>query len=228
MLPVLAQETEYRTLKPGMKGEDVLRMKTRLHELGYLDAGASGGYYSATVDAVKAFQKKAGLEVNGKYASSEMLELLFSEAAPTRNGKPVKPTPSPTPEAENLIRYGMKDSNEVRQIQRRLSELGYFSSSITGNYFEVTEKAIEAFQKKADLPVYGKAIDENTMNALFSESAPAKDWPPAATATPLPTPTVRPVITRAPDATPRPALYYGDTSGAVHEMQQRLIELKYG
>lgn len=218
----------YEPLTYYMKDSDGVRqMQLRLKELGYLKSGATGGYYKETAAAVEAFQRNAGLEVNSRLAGAEMLELLFSENAPTVDGGLFMPTPEPTPEPAGTLSFGMKDSDGVRQAQKRLTELGYFSSSITGNFFEATQKAFEEFQAKVGLTVYGKTIDEETLRALYSESAPSKDASPSATVTPLPTPTPKLVITPAPDATPRPALYYGSTSDGVREMQERLKELKY-
>ena len=218
----------YEPLTYYMKDSDgVRRMQLRLKELGYLKAGASGGYYKETAAAVEAFQKMAGLEVNSRLASAEMLQLLFSDEAPTVDGGLFVPTPEPTPEPTGSLTFGMRDSDGVRQAQKRLQELGYFSNSITGNFFEATQQAFEAFQAKAGLKVYGKAIDDQTLKALFSESAPSRNASPSATVTPMPTPTPTPVYTVSPDATPRPALHYGETSESIREMQKRLKELGY-
>ena len=224
-----AQESaSYEPLTYYMKDSDGVRdMQKRLKQLGFFKAGATGGYYKETAAAVEAFQKTAGLEVNGRLASEEMLQLLFSDKAPTVDGDLFTPTPAPTPEPTGSLTFGMRDSDGVRQAQKRLYELGYFSSSITGNFFEATQLAVEAFQAKAGLKVYGKVIDDQTLKALFSESAPAKDASPSATVTPMPTPTPTPAYTAAPDATPRPAVHYGETSDQIREMQLRLKELGY-
>ena len=92
------ERTVYSPLTYEMKDSDEVRnMQKRLKELGYFSSSATGGYYSATAKAVEAFQKKAGLEVNGKLASSEMLALLFSDDAPPAKDVVATPTPSPTP-----------------------------------------------------------------------------------------------------------------------------------
>lgn len=87
--------TQYRTLYRGRSGEDVFMVQMRLKELGYYTGTVTGGYYGGTINAVKAFQKDNGLEVDGA-AGEKTQALLFSAAfdptpAPT-------PTPSPTPE----------------------------------------------------------------------------------------------------------------------------------
>lgn len=222
------KDAVYQPLKYEMKDSDEVRaMQERLKELGFFDAGITGGYYGVTADAVREFQKAAGLEVNRKLASGEMLALLFSDDAPAANGVQPTATPVPTATPDVVLAYGLKNNEKVRQIQKRLKELGYYTSSITGNYFDVSRRAIEAFQIKAGLEVDGMVLNSKTMALLFSESAPAANWSPSATATPMPTATPRPVYTVVPNATPRPALFYGDTSEAIREMQKRLKDLKY-
>ena len=224
-----AQTTSaYAPLTYGTEDSDEVRaMQKRLGLLGYFDDYVSGGYWKVTANAVAAFQRAAGLPENGRLASSETLTRLFADDAPMADGGVYEPTPAPTPEPSGVLEFGMKDSDGVRQAQKRLAELGYFSSSVTGNFFDATKTAFEAFQKQAGLKVSGKIIDEETLSELFSESAPSKGASPSATVTPLPTATPKPVITPAPDATPRPALYYGDTSEDIQKMQERLKELKY-
>lgn len=71
--------TETRTLKRGMKGEDVRKLQSRLIELGY-DLpiyGADGEYGSETVAAVKAFQVDRGLDADG-IAGEKTLAALYA------------------------------------------------------------------------------------------------------------------------------------------------------
>nr|DAE37217.1 MAG TPA: N acetylmuramidase [Caudoviricetes sp.] len=66
--PTPDEETEVRkTLKRGMKGEDVRRLQQRLMDLGYAlpKYGVDGDYGSETATAVKAFQRDRGLQVDG-------------------------------------------------------------------------------------------------------------------------------------------------------------------
>ena len=85
-----AQATSYSTLTYGLRDNDeVSNMQRRLRELGFFDGNATGGYWDQTASAVKAFQEAAGLPVDRKTASAEMLALLFSSDAPTADGKPV-------------------------------------------------------------------------------------------------------------------------------------------
>ena len=67
-----------RLLKKGMSGNDVRELQLNLLKLGYAlpKYGADGGYGMETVEAVKAFQKKNGLEADGVYGSNTHKSLL--------------------------------------------------------------------------------------------------------------------------------------------------------
>lgn len=71
--------SEYETLREGSKGNDVVEMQECLVQLGYL-ADVTGVYDSATVAAVKAFQKNNGLSVDGA-AGNDTLKKLYSNNA---------------------------------------------------------------------------------------------------------------------------------------------------
>ena len=68
---------EYKDLKKDDTGDEVDALQYRLVELGYLTKLPSGKYDSKTITAVKAFQKKAGVEATG-IADAATQKLLFS------------------------------------------------------------------------------------------------------------------------------------------------------
>jgi len=69
----------FSVLKRGASGPEVIRLQERLQLLGYLppDALIDGVYGTATVNAVKEFQRKSGLTVDGD-AGPETQTRLFS------------------------------------------------------------------------------------------------------------------------------------------------------
>lgn len=69
------------TLKTGDTGEAVKKVQSRLKSLGYFDGEVAGNYQSMTKAAVEAFQKTAGLSVDGE-CGINTLEALFSDSAP--------------------------------------------------------------------------------------------------------------------------------------------------
>ena len=70
-------------LKKGSKGDEVLKLQTRLLELGYLSGKADGDFGNKTKDAVEAFQSVAGLPVNGEVDEATWNK-LFSPNTPAK------------------------------------------------------------------------------------------------------------------------------------------------
>lgn len=85
--------TTYVTLQKGMKNSTAVQtLQARLIELGYLNDKADGAFGNNTLEAVKAFQKAAGLTVDG-VATAEVQTALYALDAPEA------PTPTPDPAA---------------------------------------------------------------------------------------------------------------------------------
>ncbi len=80
----------------GSRGDKVVKLQERLKELGYYTGSADGVAGSATVSAIKAFQKKNGLKQTGN-ADADTQALLYSANALSANAAatPV-PTAAPT------------------------------------------------------------------------------------------------------------------------------------
>ena len=76
------------------------------------------------------------------------------------------PAPSPTP---GLLNSGSQ-GGEVRRLQVRLQDLGYYRGSIDGDYGTGTKTAVQTFQKINGLDADGIA-GQKTLTALYSESA---------------------------------------------------------
>jgi len=76
------QPEEGRTLSKGMKGEDVKAVQVRLAALGYYDGKLDGSYGDATRDAVKLFQARNGMTVDGKVGPRTLAKLNASSAVP--------------------------------------------------------------------------------------------------------------------------------------------------
>lgn len=74
--------TEYETLRSGSKGDQVVRLQTRLIQLGYLKGSADGIYGTKTGDAVSDFQKGAGLTPTGT-ADSDTQRALYAVDIPS-------------------------------------------------------------------------------------------------------------------------------------------------
>ena len=73
---------------------------------------------------------------------------------------------------QGTFKYG-STGDDVKAIQRRLKELGFFSGTLGGHYLTLTQDAVKAFQKAAGLTVDG-ICGKKTLPALFSDKAPSK------------------------------------------------------
>ena len=71
---------KFRQLAKGSKGEDVRTLQLRLLELGYEPGDADGQFGSGTREAVKAFQKRNSLSVDG-IAGKQTQTMLYSREA---------------------------------------------------------------------------------------------------------------------------------------------------
>ncbi len=201
---VLLLNAEYRTLENGDDGDDVKRVQEALKSLGYLDANATGKFRSATEKAVRDFQEAHGLKASGK-ADIETQKQLFDGSAMPKGGM-IAPTPAPDSalgdvsdmviagDGEAIEEYPYKKKlvrgstgADVKQVQTRLTELGFFSGPISGNYMNQTMAAVKAFQTHNGMKSDG-ITGEDTWNALFN-TADVVD----AASTPRPTPEPTPV-----------------------------------
>ena len=88
--PTVAPPEKIILLKSGSTGEEVSILQARLKELGYLDGEIDGIYGAATKEAVKAFQKRNGLSVDGA-AGQQTQGRLYTDKA-----KPAPTPPEPT------------------------------------------------------------------------------------------------------------------------------------
>ncbi|MBO7664033.1 MAG: peptidoglycan-binding protein [Clostridia bacterium] len=185
----LIYSTRYRPLRYGAKGDDVKALQTRLMELGYYKAKVSGNYLEVTQSAVVTFQKINALERTG-IADPETQEVLFSASALDASQEPkakVTPTPAPdlahylvddtrdnpVPMPEEPVAYTKKLKNGssgklVKQLQERMTVLGYYDGPISGNFMVKTTRAVKKIQSQNALEANG-VVDETTWNLIFND-----------------------------------------------------------
>lgn len=172
-------------IRSGSTGETVEKMQLRLKELGYYDGDTTGVCDAATVAAIKLFEGKHGLTADGEMDGTDQAILFGATAMAASVVVTPTPTPTLTPPSKTL-RPGDKDE-EVKVLQQRLKELGYYAGNITGTYNDATTEAVKAFQKKSQLNVDG-VCGPVTRTALFGISAVY------AVATAIPVTTVQPTM----------------------------------
>ena len=191
----------------GSNGDEVVKIQTRLAELGYYNGPIDGDFGDMTDAAFRAFQLNAGLTVDGIAGADR--EVLYADSAPaakveeaTEPATEPEPTEAPTeapteepteaptepavteieatdaPKAAPVIVAQIGDfSDTVTSIQDKLAELGYFGLESSGFYGDFTEEAVRNFQTANGLTVTG-SVDAATFEKLYSDDAVESVLPP--------------------------------------------------
>ena len=156
--PISEAPVAVRTLSKGMKGEDVLAAQVRLAYYGYYTGPLDSSFGSVMVTAVKQFQRKNELAVDGKIGP-QTLALLNSENAVGKTDA----------DAAETLSIG-KSGEAVKALQRALRDTYYYTGTIDGIFGSAVLKAVKAFQASAGLNADGKA-GPRTLDALYNRSA---------------------------------------------------------
>lgn len=204
-----AQTPNYVTLKNGTRGVAVTQLQTRLVSLGYDQSTPDGVFGGKTEKAVKAFQMRNQLLVNGIADYATQQALYAATAIPSDTMAPLPDTGS----LQETLRIGSVGAAVV-QLQSRLITLNYLKGKADGIFGTQTAQAVTAFQRKSGLSADGVA-GAATLGALYANNArgnagtavnPSGEEDTAAIAT---------------------SMRVGDTGPGVKALQNRLIELKY-
>jgi peptidoglycan hydrolase-like protein with peptidoglycan-binding domain len=140
-------------LQRGDSGEAVADLQRRLSAAGYYRGTIDGIFGQQTEDAVIRLQQDRRLRVDG-IAGSQVAQALTGT-----NGNSSPSFPSGT-----SLTIGDSGS-QVETLQRRLKDLGYFDSSVTGYYGSLTRDAVLRYQRDRGLPATGIA-DARTLNTI--------------------------------------------------------------
>ena len=193
------------SLKKGSSGDSVKALQKRLKELGYYTGSVDGDFGENTEKAVKAFQERNGLTVDGKAGTNTMAKLNSSSAVkaatatatpkksatatpkPKRTATPTprktatptpKPTSTPNLTKEIYLRDG-SSGKDVKRLQERLISLGWLTGTANSDFGGAVEAAVMAFQKKTSGLYDDGVAGPETLKALYSNNA-AKSSSPVA------------------------------------------------
>lgn len=155
-----SDEIKPNLLAYGDQSEVVLAAQERLKTLGYLTTAPDGAYGLDTSVALKQFQSRNDLVVDGYLGPSTRAVLNSSQAVP------------------NGLSLG-DQGDSVERVQQLLSKYGYLSSAhVTGYYGEVTENAVKSFQKNNSLSNDG-SVGMQTMAKLTGDNVRRSTGGPA-------------------------------------------------
>ena len=124
--------------------------------------GTSGSWYKISAKG------KAG------YVYKKYIKITNSSNSSSGNGKPSKTgsgnnSSNQSQSSDGTCKYGDKGT-AVKNVQKRLKKLGYYTGSIDGDYGNGTKNAVKSFQKRNGLSVTG-AVNSKTLKKLNSSSA---------------------------------------------------------
>ncbi|MFD7442306.1 peptidoglycan-binding protein [Streptomyces sp. NPDC059909] len=109
----------------------------------------------------------SGSPSKGAAASADpVTDAKPSEAPPSPSASPSTPEATPSAAPKVLMTEGT-ENEQVRELQARLRQIGYFHRSPTAFYGSMTAKAVSGFQTKRGLPATG-SVDEVTWAKLVA------------------------------------------------------------
>lgn len=131
---------DYPVLSENSNGPAVTRLQQLLQQRGYFNTNPTGRFGSITKNAVIAFQRNSGLPANG-VANRQTWDALL------------RTSQEPTPPGVSL------STEQIRELQQRLRDLGYFNTNPTGNVSPLTIDALRRFQQ--DYRLYADGIADS-------------------------------------------------------------------
>jgi N-acetylmuramoyl-L-alanine amidase len=129
-------------LRPGASGDALVDLQARLADLGLDTSGDEEGHYGpCTEEAVRAFQAKRGLRIDGVCGRATWSALV--EAGYNLGDRTL------------YRRTPMLRGDDVAELQRLLSAIGFYPGAIDGIFGENTALALSEFQHNAGLATDG-------------------------------------------------------------------------
>ncbi|MDO4546614.1 MAG: peptidoglycan-binding protein [Clostridia bacterium] len=146
-------------LSRGSRGDEVVRLQTRLKELGYLTGSVDGIFGSATLDAVMLVQEDMGYAITGDADEQFLSELYYTDV--------------PAYERYKDLKHG-DSGTRVTSLQERLRALYYMKEAADGKYGDDTVNAVILFQLQMGYTASGN-ITASQLRTLLSKNAEQYD-----------------------------------------------------
>ncbi|MGI8499635.1 MAG: peptidoglycan-binding domain-containing protein [Hassallia sp.] len=137
---------EYPVLSENSSGAAVTRLQQLLQQRGYFNTNPTGRFGTITRNAVIAFQRNSGLPADG-VANRQTWDALL------------RTSQEPTPPGVSL------STEQIRELQERLRDLGYLNANPTGYAGPMTIEALRRFQQDYRLNADGIA-DSQILEAV--------------------------------------------------------------
>lgn len=153
----ISKEGAHLHLKKGDRGPLVKEIQERLLKIGYSlgSTAADGNFGARTEEAVKEFQKKAGLPPTGEVDEATYRQLIFESFT--------------LGERQLYLHSPFMRGRDVLELQRMLKNFGFNPGPLDGIYGPLTEKALREFQAACGLNPDG-IVGASTLRELHRAS----------------------------------------------------------
>ena len=157
------------TFHPGDRGEQIAAIQNALVRNGS-DIAVDGDYGTGTKEAVKAFQERHGLDVDG-IVGAQTYEALMGAAMPENvSSHFIEKKAISSKGKKNVMFPLVTTDNAISVVQQALANKGY-NLDVDGVFGVGTEQAVRKFQADNGLDVDG-VVGKATFYALTGESLP--------------------------------------------------------
>ncbi|QKQ75255.1 peptidoglycan-binding protein [Nostoc sp. TCL240-02] len=174
-LSILGAVSSVIALEKGDQGPSVRNLQQKLRTAGFYQASVTQVYDASTQEAVRRFQKAAGLPVDGIVGASTLQKLENWQAkkpsTTTTQAKKatVVSTQAKKPSTSSSVRSATNqrrnpnylakgdEGEDVRALQERLRIAGFYYGNATGIFGPITEESVKRFQDSYKLSVDGIA-----------------------------------------------------------------------
>ena len=143
----------------GSSGRQVRELQHRLRQLDWYSGTITGRYGPATTTGVQGFQRKRQLRSTGEVDRQTWSALVSRTRRPSDDELHNRVQPGPA-----MLESG-SSGDEVRDLQARLKQIGWYSGKVTGFYGAATATGVQGFQGKRAIPVTGE-VDARTLSRL--------------------------------------------------------------
>jgi peptidoglycan hydrolase-like protein with peptidoglycan-binding domain len=140
-------------LKYGSRGQEVVKVQTKLKSLGFFKGNVTDYFGSITKAAVKKFQASKGLAADG---------IVGPQTAKALFGSGTSSVSTASRAASNSL-----TREQLKRVQAVLKAQGLYKGQVDGIYGKLTNAAVKQFQQKNGLAVTG-SIDAATESKLIA------------------------------------------------------------
>lgn len=161
------KQNNQKNISQGSRGAEVWAVQRRLQARGFDPGAVDSVFGTRTTEAVKAFQRYAGLSVTGIVNEATWTALAqpsFASRPPTEREKPLISRQNPPIQIEKILAKGDKGS-KVKTLQMRLETMGFNPGPIDGVFGTKTTVAVKAFQEYKGIRANG-IVDRKTWEAF--------------------------------------------------------------